>query len=233
MKRVAAWRSPAFLPVPSCVMMGSGLKGITARWSGWTNAAPTMCWSYVIDPWRWTWWRHAAQCSVLEAKDAVPSSANTEAASRTSRDSRAWPRWSGPQTRLHSGRTDAGETGSRLSRLCVSHGTRSSASIVPTFPAPRCVSNASSDGDGRENRAQAAMSASGKDLSGSLRRYSGMAATPRRSTLHRASAERGWRCLGATSAMVTPDRKTAHRVSEGRIVAEMVTKRPSGEPGVY
>src|SRR5262249_1063888 len=44
-----------------------------------------------------------------------------------------------------------------------------------------------------------------------------MAAKPLRTVRKRASAERCLRPLGATSAMVTPDRKTAHRFGEGRI----------------
>src|SRR5215467_13355729 len=42
-----------------------------------------------------------------------------------------------------------------------------------------------------------------------------MAAKPLRTIRKRASAERCLRSLGATSAMVTPDRKTAHRFVRG------------------
>jgi hypothetical protein len=40
--RLAALRSQSFLAVPSCFPIGSGMSGITARTSGWINAAPNI-----------------------------------------------------------------------------------------------------------------------------------------------------------------------------------------------
>src|SRR5712691_2400575 len=42
MQRFAAWRSPALLAVPSCVLSGSGLSGRPACTSGWRSAAPNI-----------------------------------------------------------------------------------------------------------------------------------------------------------------------------------------------
>src|SRR6266571_9081588 len=41
MKRLAALRSQSFFFVPSCLTIGSGMSGITARQSGWMIEAPT------------------------------------------------------------------------------------------------------------------------------------------------------------------------------------------------
>ena len=116
----------------------------------------------------------------------------------------ALPRWSGRKTLVNSGRQDAGETGSSLSRRGVSPGTCPMPSIVPQWPSTRCVSKASRDGDVREHMANADMSASVQDISVSPPRSSAMLAKPLRTKPKRASAERCVRPFGATIDIATP-----------------------------
>jgi hypothetical protein len=116
----------------------------------------------------------------------------------------AWPRWRCRKLLLHTGRSDAGESGSRLSRMCVSHGTRSMPELRATWPAGRSWSNARRAGDVREHRANADRSAALHDMSVSLGRAAGMSAKPLRTNPQSASAERYWRPLGATVDMDPP-----------------------------
>src|SRR5712692_6517466 len=100
--------------------------------------------------------------------------------------------------------------------------------MVSKLPSARSLSKASSVGDLRENRANADISASVKEMSGSLRRASGMAAKPRRIKPKSASADRCLRSLGATIVMGTPDRKTLNRSGEECIVSSKFTKNQPG-----
>jgi len=94
----------------------------------------------------------------------VPSSARSEPSSTNASASSAWPRWRGRTTPVHQGRQEAGQTASRRARLGVSQGTRAIPSLVATWPSARALSKASSDGDVRENLANAAMSAAVQDI---------------------------------------------------------------------
>jgi hypothetical protein len=122
--------------------------------------------------------------------------------------SSALPRWSGRQTLLHQGCSDAGEMGSSLSRLGVSHGTRSMPSMRSQLPSVRALSKASREGDLRENLANADMSASVHEMSVSRGSEAGMSAKPLRTKSKSASAERYLRTLGATVDMAPPHEHT-------------------------
>src|SRR5262245_51222654 len=69
--------------------------------------------------------RGQAQCIVLDEKYSVPSRAKRSWPSRNVMGSNALPRCNCRKTLLNTGRSTLGETGSRMVRMCVSHGTRS------------------------------------------------------------------------------------------------------------
>ena len=73
--RMAAWRSPACCPIPSYVPIGADMRGITARFTGWSRAAPNLWWSSMLAPWRGTFRTQDAPGRGLEAKVPGPSSA--------------------------------------------------------------------------------------------------------------------------------------------------------------
>src|SRR4030095_1480095 len=79
--------------------------------------------------------------------------------------------------------------------------------MVCKLSSTRSLSKASREGALRENIANAAMSASGKEISVSSARSSGMRAKPFRTKRKSASAERCLRPLGATSDIVSPPRE--------------------------
>src|SRR6266853_1372845 len=85
--------------------------------------------------------------------------------------------------------------------------------MVCTLPSTRSLSKASREGDLRENMATADISASGKAISVSSVRASGMLAKPFRTKRKSASAERCLRPLGATIDIAPPHVKAVHRVS--------------------
>src|SRR6266404_2167384 len=85
--------------------------------------------------------------------------------------------------------------------------------MVCTLPSTRSLSKASREGDWRENMANADISASGKAISVSSVRASGMLAKPFRTKRKSASAERCLRPLGATIDIAPPHVKAVHRVS--------------------
>src|SRR5467141_997962 len=85
--------------------------------------------------------------------------------------------------------------------------------MVCTLPSTRSLSKASREGDWRENMATADISASGKAISVSSVRASGMLAKPFRTKRKSASAERCLRPLGATIDIAPPHVKAVHRVS--------------------
>src|SRR5467141_1756665 len=85
--------------------------------------------------------------------------------------------------------------------------------MVCTLPSTRSLSKASREGDWRENMANADISASGKAISLSSVRASGMLAKPFRTKRKSASAERCLRPLGATIDIAPPHVKAVHRVS--------------------
>src|SRR6266571_5391035 len=83
--------------------------------------------------------------------------------------------------------------------------------MVCKLPSARALSKARSEGALRENMAKADMSASGKEISVSPRRESGMLATPLRTKRKSASADRYLRPLGTTMDIVPPDMKTTRQ----------------------
>src|SRR5216684_3575907 len=85
--------------------------------------------------------------------------------------------------------------------------------MVCKLPSTRSLSKASREGDLRENMATADISASGKAISVSSVRASGMLAKPFRTKRKSASAERCLRPLGATIDIAPPHVKAVHRVS--------------------
>src|SRR6266849_7459191 len=85
--------------------------------------------------------------------------------------------------------------------------------MVCKLPSTRSLSKASREGDLRENMANADISASGKAISVSSVRASGMLAKPFRTKRKSASAERCLRPLGATIDITPPHVKAVHRVS--------------------
>src|SRR6266446_2308367 len=91
--------------------------------------------------------------------------------------------------------------------------------MVCTLPSTRSLSKASREGDWRENMANADISASGKAISVSSVRASGMLAKPFRTKRKSASAERCLRPLGATIDIAPPHVKAVHRVSVREILS--------------
>src|SRR6267143_193633 len=85
--------------------------------------------------------------------------------------------------------------------------------MVCTLPSTRSLSKASREGDWRENMANADISASGKAISVSSVRASGMLAKPFRTKRKSASAERCLRPLGATIDIAPPHVKAINKVS--------------------
>src|SRR2546428_12010944 len=85
--------------------------------------------------------------------------------------------------------------------------------MVCKLPSTRSLSKASREGDWRENMANADISASGKAISVSSVRASGMLVKPFRTKRKSASAERCLRPLGATIAIAPPHVKAVNRVS--------------------
>src|SRR5216684_5778119 len=85
--------------------------------------------------------------------------------------------------------------------------------MVCKLPSTRSLSKASREGDLRENMANADISASGKAISVSSVRASGMLAKPFRTKRKSASAERCLRPLGATIDITPPHVKAVNRVS--------------------
>src|SRR5437870_13694990 len=101
---------------------------------------------------------------VWEEKYAVPSSASQEGPARNAIGASAVPRGSCRKTLVHTGRSHLGASGSRLSRMCVSHGSRSMREMVGQWHSARSLPNARSAGAVRETMTQVDVSAEGPDM---------------------------------------------------------------------
>ena len=97
--------------------------------------------------------------------------------------------------------TACGSTGSRISRMCVSEGTRAIPNRFRMFSSLRRSSNASKEGSFSANMPKADIRASGKEIGHFRPRWSGIFSNRSRNSAYKASAERclrtrGTRCFG-------------------------------------
>src|SRR5215510_1957069 len=102
--------------------------------------------------------------------------------------------------------------------------------MVCKWSSTRSLSKARSEGAFKETIANAAISASAKAMSVSLRRSSGMDAKPFRTKPKRASAERCFRALGATLDMRTPITSTCNRSRQGVFSHRCLRKARTADP---